>query len=98
MKELLGVSWDIVILAELRKSRPMSGYDVIAFIHKKFRILMSSGTVYNVLYALERKGLIGGMWSRRKRVYKQTDKGEETINVILNSYEKIENLMGTLCK
>lgn len=28
---------DIIILAELR-NRPMSGYDVISFIHNKFRL------------------------------------------------------------
>lgn len=89
---------DIVILAELRKSRPMSGYDVLALIHKKFHLLMSSGTVYNVLYTLERKGLIEGMFSRRKRVYKLTDLGKETINIILNAYEKIENFMAILCE
>jgi len=35
---------DIIILAELG-NRPMSGYDVISFIHNKFRLLVSSGTV-----------------------------------------------------
>ena len=89
---------DIVILAELRKSAPMSGYDIIAFINKKFHLLLSSGTVYNVLYALERKGFVEGIWSRRKRMYKPTDKGEETINIILNAYAKIENFVATLCK
>jgi len=76
----------------------MSGYDVIAFINKKFHLLMSSGTVYNILYGLERKGLIKNMLSRRKRVYKLTDKGEKTINIILKSHAKIENFMATLCK
>jgi len=89
---------DIIILAELKKGCPMSGYDVIAFINKKFHLLMSSGTVYNILYGLERKGLIKNMLSRRKRVYKLTDKGEKTINIILKSHAKIENFMATLCK
>jgi len=80
---------DIVILTELRKGHPMSGYDFITFIHKKFHILMSSGTVYSVLYALERNELIEGMWNKRKRVYKLTDKGEETTNIILNAKEEI---------
>ncbi|MEM2102633.1 MAG: hypothetical protein QXM22_03885, partial [Candidatus Bathyarchaeia archaeon] len=35
---------DILILAEL-KNGAMSGYDVIAFIHNKFHLLVSSVTV-----------------------------------------------------
>lgn len=89
---------DKLILAELKKGRPMSGYDVMEFIYKKFGLLISSGTVYNILYSLERNELIKGMRNRKKRVYKLTDKGEETINIILNSYGKIENLGATLYK
>jgi len=87
---------DLVILAELRKGRLMGGYDVIVFLHKKFHLLMSSGTVYSLLYALERNRLIEGIWNRRKRVYKLTNKGEETINIVLNAYERIQGFMTTL--
>lgn len=97
-KRIVRSFMDIVILVELRKGRPLSGYDVVAFIHKKFGLLMSSGTVYSTLYALERKGLVEGMCSKRTRVYKLTDLGKETINIILKAYEKIENFMATLCK
>lgn len=87
---------DILILAELRKGRPMSGYDFITFIHKRFGILMSSGTVYSVLHSLERNGLIEGIHASKKRVYKLTDKGEETIRILLNAHEKIRSFMATL--
>jgi len=53
---------DILIMAELKDS-PMSGYDVISFIHKKFRLLVSSGTVYSLLYSLERDGFIEGKFN-----------------------------------
>jgi len=84
-------------LAELRNG-PLSGYDVIAFIHNKFRLLVSSGTVYSLLYSLERDGLIAGSWSQRKRVYKLTDKGEETIKAIMNANDRIQYLMTSLLK
>jgi len=87
---------DILILAELRKGLPISGYDFIAFIHKKFHILMSSGTVYSVLYFLERDGLIKGTQTSKKRVYKLTNKGEETIRTLLEAYEKIQSFMTSL--
>ena len=86
---------DLLILAELRNS-PMSGYDVIAYIHNKFGILVSSGTVYSLLYSMERDGLIRGVWAKRKRVYELTEKGERNIEVILNANDKIKGLMTNL--
>jgi len=88
---------DVLILTELRNGA-LSGYDVIGFIHNKFHLLVSSGTVYSLLYSLERGGLIEGKWNERKRVYKLTDKGERTISTILGANDKIhyfiKNLLG----
>ena len=69
---------DIIIMTELRNAS-LSGYDVISYIHNKFNLLVSSGTVYSLLYSLERNGLVEGVWEERKRVYKLTPKGEKTI-------------------
>jgi len=88
---------DVIVLAELRNG-PMSGYDVIAYIHNKFHLLVSSGTVYSLLYSLERNGLIQGKWSERKRIYTLTEKGEKTIKTILNANDKIRNFLLTLLK
>jgi DNA-binding PadR family transcriptional regulator len=88
---------DIIILAELRAG-PLSGYDVISFIHNKFHLLVSSGTVYSLLYSLERNALIEGTWSERKRVYKLTEKGEKTIDTILSANDKIKNFITGLLK
>jgi len=86
---------DVLILAELR-SGPMTGYDFVAYIHDKFHLLMSSGTVYSLFYSLERQGLITGVWNHRKRVYKLTEKGKETIKAILSSNSKAGFLMSRL--
>lgn len=88
---------DVVILSELRNG-PMSGYDVIAFIHNKYRLLVSSGTVYSLLYSLERDGLVEGRWNQRKRVYTLTDKGEKTIGAILRANEKIKGFLVNILK
>jgi DNA-binding PadR family transcriptional regulator len=88
---------DIIILAELRNG-PMSGYDVISFIHNKFHLLVSSGTVYSLLYSLERNGLIEGTWDERKRVYRLTDKSSKTIETILSANDKIKNFVTALLK
>jgi len=88
---------DVLILAELRNG-PMSGYDVIAFIHRKFHLLVSSGTVYSLLYSLERDGLIEGSWNQRKRVYMLTDRGEETIKAVVDANDKIKGFLVNLLK
>jgi DNA-binding PadR family transcriptional regulator len=88
---------DTIIMTELRNG-PISGYDVISFIHNKFGYLTSSGTVYSLLYSLERNGLVEGNWIERKRVYKLTEEGTKTIATILNSQDKIKGFMSTILK
>jgi len=80
---------DIIIMAELLNG-PLSGCDLISYIHNKFNLLVSSGTVYSLMYSLERNGLVEGTWDERKRTYKLTDKGKKTIETILNANDKIK--------
>jgi len=70
---------DILVLTEMKR-RSMSGYDVIGLIHKRFDVLVSSGTVYSLLYSLERDGWIKATDNRGKRVYALTEKGERDIS------------------
>jgi DNA-binding PadR family transcriptional regulator len=88
---------DVIIMTELR-SGPLSGYDVISYINAKFNILVSSGTVYSLLYSLERNGLVEGIWRERKRTYKLSDKGEETISTILGDQEKIKAFLSSILR
>ena len=88
---------DIIIMTEQRNG-PLSGYDVISYIHNKFNLLVSSGTVYSLLYSLERNGLVEGAWDERKRTYKLTEKGQKTIETILNASDKINGFMTNLLK
>ena len=84
-------------MAEVREG-PLSSYDVISYIHNKFNLLISSGTVYSLLYSLERNGLIKGVWDERKRTYKLTEKGERTIETVLNANDKIKGLLTNILK
>lgn len=93
VKNFMGV----LVLAELKK-RSMSGYDIIGFVHDKFNLLVSSGTVYSLLYSMERKGLVEGQKNNRKRVYKLTDEGKETIKTILNANDEIRSFLMNLLK
>jgi DNA-binding PadR family transcriptional regulator len=88
---------DTIILAELRTG-PISGYDAITFIHTKYGFLVSSGTIYSMLYSLERSGLIEGINEERKRVYKLTEKGAKTLEIILRSQDKIKFLINNILK
>jgi DNA-binding PadR family transcriptional regulator len=88
---------DIIIMTELRNGS-LSGYDVISYIHNKFNLLVSSGTVYSLLYSLERNGLVEGTWDERKRVYKLTEKGEKTIDTLLSASDKIKGFMANILK
>jgi DNA-binding PadR family transcriptional regulator len=88
---------DIIIMTELRNGS-LSGYDVISYIHSKFNLLVSSGTVYSLWYSLERSGLVEGTWDERKRVYKLTEKGEKTIDTLLSASDKIKGFMGNILK
>ena len=83
---------DIFVLAELKK-RSLSGYDFIDFIHRRFGIMISSGTIYSLLYSLERDGLIKGTSNERKRVYVLTEKGEHTIGVVTKANNEIQELL-----
>jgi len=83
------------ILAELRRE-PKGAYDLILFIHKKFHLLMSSGTVYSTLYSMERDGLIQGNSIEGRKVYTLTNKGEKTIRAIIKTFDKIQLFLASL--
>jgi len=85
----------MLVLAELQE-KPLSGYDIITLIHKKFNVLVSSGTVYSLLYSLERKGLVNAEMEQRKRVYTLTDKGEKTLENVGRANGEINGLVHNL--
>ena len=86
---------DIMILTEMKKSA-LSGYDVIGLVHNKFGVLISSGTIYSLLYSLERDGLIRGVWNQRKRVYELTEEGKQNIKAIVKANQEVQNFLRSL--
>jgi DNA-binding PadR family transcriptional regulator len=86
---------DMLILAELQ-NKPLSGYDIIGLIHQRFNVLVSSGTVYSLLYPLERKGLVTADLETRKRVYTLTDKGKQTLETVGRANGEINGLVQNL--
>jgi DNA-binding PadR family transcriptional regulator len=73
---------DIIVLSEL-KTGSLSGYDIISVVFRRYRFLLSAGTVYSLLYKLERDGLIDSFLSEKKKVYRLTNNGKFTIDTIM---------------
>ena len=73
---------DIIVLKRLKGGRHMSGYDLIKYFHNEFHILLSPGTVYSLLYSLERKNFIMGDARQRKMLYRITQEGKEFLKEI----------------
>lgn len=78
---------DIVILKLLKNDHLVSGYDLIRHFHQRFHTQVSSGTLYSMLYSLERQGLIQGNYDGRRRVYKLTEHGEEFLKRIWMAHQ-----------
>ena len=89
---------DVILLAEI-KNNVLSGYAAISFIHKEYEVLLSSGTVYSHLYALEREGLVRGDYYHKTRIFMITEKGENILEKALkenvNLLNRLSNVMTT---
>jgi DNA-binding PadR family transcriptional regulator len=74
---------DIVVMVKLRQGKPMNGHEMKHYVQKKYNVTISPGTVYDLLYSLDRKGLLKVSAIAGKRMYKLTDEGIDYINCIL---------------
>jgi DNA-binding PadR family transcriptional regulator len=88
---------DVLIMVKMREGEA-SGYDLLTYFHHKFDLLVSPGTVYSVLYSMERNGVIKARGVDRKRIYALTPKGEATIKAIQESSEILESFLTRLLK
>lgn len=78
---------DIIVLSMLKKNSS-HGYALIADIHKRFDVLLSPGTLYPLLYSLEKKELIGINKVGRRKNYFLTEKGEIQSKIVNQLYKK----------
>ena len=91
-RRIVTVFLDALILLKLRNA-PLSGYDIVSYIHKRFAVPICTGTVYTCLYHLERDGLIKGEHAQRKKTYVLSEKGSETVKTLLSMREKVLGLV-----
>lgn len=76
---------DIIVLSMLRDN-PSHGYGIIADIHKRFDVLLSPGTLYPLLYSLEKKGMIAIELDGRRKNYLITEKGMIQSSIVIDAY------------
>jgi len=86
---------DLIVLEELKKC-DMSGYDLVFKLHTKYDLLISPGTVFALLYSLERRGFIKGKVEERKRVYELTDSGLENANFLKRECKAVTLFLANL--
>ena len=88
---------DLIVLMKLNQyCEPLGGYDFTKLVTNEYNSMLSPGSVYAVLYSMERDGLIQGRSKSRKRVYVLTDKGKATIKAVSEEKVKVLNLFGSL--
>jgi len=80
---------EIIVLNNIKDRGPLSGYDIIELVQTRFNFMVSPGTVYALLYSLERDGLVRSEFSEGKRVFKLEEKGGEYVDAVSLSKEEI---------
>ena len=78
---------DIIIMA-LMNGTSMHGYAIMATVHREFGVLLSPGTLYPLLHALEDNELLSSSNNSGKVVYKVSTKGKQKFERTLNAFNK----------
>lgn len=68
---------ETIVLA-LVNGKPMTGMDIIKFLHKEFDVMVSPGRIYPALHEMEERGLLTCEYGIRNKVYKV--KNSEQVN------------------
>jgi len=82
---------DVILLSKARDNA-ITGYDAMSFIHDTYGVMISAGTIYAHLYALERDGLISSNSDSKSRTFEITETGEK---ILENVKEKTVEVLNT---
>jgi len=91
--KLLKACLDIAILTEMAKRSLLSPKDIILFINKTYDVKISPGTLYPLLYRLERKGYIRKLPNMRKTLYVLGAPGKKVLEDFQQRLEEIQNFV-----
>lgn len=98
MEESVKKSLKVIILSQL-KQRAMCGFDIIKSLVHNFNVLLSQGTVYPILYSLEKDGYLKTAMEpdNKTKLYVPTDMGldymESQIREYIQCQEKVLSLI-----
>jgi len=83
---------NLIVLAILQ-DRPwgLSGYDFIGLIHNFFDIMVSPGTLYPVLFSLQKQGLVHVEFRGKRRVYYPALKGKKKVEPLIDCFIDANN-------
>ncbi|TRO51378.1 PadR family transcriptional regulator, partial [Candidatus Bathyarchaeota archaeon] len=85
---------DLIVLQFL-STQPMHGYQIITKIRKIYGVYFGPSTIYPLLAALEKKGLVNSQWNmnkeRPRKTYNLTTQGQTMLNFT-------ENTLNLLCQ
>lgn len=96
-ERIVRVFLDLIVLMKLSEGcEPLGGYDFGKLVTDEFDVVLSPGSIYAVLYSMERDGLIQASSKLRKRVYVLSDKGEATVKAVSAERAKVLDLFGSL--
>lgn len=99
-QELLKGSSIILILKMLEKE-PMYGYQMIKTIKEKSNCIFQwkEGSLYPILYSMEKKGLIKSYWKeeiRKRKYYEITPMGMKEVKKLENDWQLFSQSMKEL--
>jgi DNA-binding PadR family transcriptional regulator len=87
---------DVVVLGILLDGVPRNGYELLFAIQKKYRRLLSAGSIYNKIYQFEREGLLLSFVKSDRRLYLATDQGKQFLAELADGDEVSRALLTTL--
>jgi DNA-binding PadR family transcriptional regulator len=91
---------DITIFECLILYNELGAYDMLGMIYKKYGVLYSPGTLYPILFTMERSGYIQYRWFDGKKVYSITKEGllylHEKVKEFRVFYKKLNDALLTL--
>jgi len=80
----------------LLHKKPMCGFDLIKTILHQFHCFLSQGTVYPLLYSLERKGILKVENSVKAKIYSLSEHGEKIRRSKVDEFKKAQRHMLSL--
>jgi DNA-binding PadR family transcriptional regulator len=92
-KKFLKAFLDVAIMAEMAQRSAMSAMDIIVFFENKCNFRISPGTIYPILYKLEKNEYIKKLPNRVKGLYELTDSGKQKLKNLKQSMAEVQSLI-----